>query len=211
MLNLENKIEAILFFKNEPVALTELSRLLNVPRENLQFTISNLQKEYNNRGIVLVTDGDKVSFGTHPDADPLIENLQKEELSCELGRAGLETLAIILYKGPISRREIDYIRGVNSSFILRTLLIRGLVERSDPSTSSGQASTNRSYSYKATLKLLEYLGITRLQDLPEYENALKKVEEFEKTAPTDPSTHSTSSGSSRAESRDDKLGVNQNG
>ena len=178
MLNLENKIEAILFFKNEPVALTELSRLLNVPRENLQFTISNLQKEYNNRGIVLVTDGDKVSFGTHPDADPLIENLQKEELSRELGRAGLETLAIVLYKGPISRREIDYIRGVNSSFILRTLLIRGLIERAE--------STEKSYSYKATLKLLEYLGITRLQDLPEYEDALKKVEEFEKTSPTDP-------------------------
>ena len=174
MSNLEQKIESILFFKNEPVTLAELSKLLKVPRENLQLAISNLQKEYESRGIVLVTNGEEVSFGTNPEMSELIENLQKEELSRELGRAGLETLTIVLYKGPISRREIDHIRGVNSSFILRTLLIRGLIERTE--------GTERSYSYKATLKLLEYLGITRREDLPEYDNAFKKIEEFVKTS-----------------------------
>ena len=182
MPNLESKIESVLFFKNEPVSLAELSKLLNVPRENLQYAISNLQKEYVNRGIVLVTDGEYVNFGTHPDTSSLIENLQKEEFSRELGRAGLETLAIVLYKGPVSRREIDHIRGVNSSFILRTLLIRGLIERADPSTSLG---AGRSYSYKATLKLLEHLGITRREDLPEYQNAFKKIEEFVTASPTE--------------------------
>src|SRR3990167_4374048 len=170
MLNLENKIEAILFFKNEPVSISELIKLVEGKPEEVRTALANLREYYKDRGVVMVSDGELVSFGTHPDAGPLIENLQKEELSCELGRAGLETLAIILYKGPISRREIDYIRGVNSSFILRTLLIRGMIERAE--------STEKSYSYKATLKLLEYLGISRLQDLPEYENALKKVEEF---------------------------------
>ena len=169
-MNLEAKIEAILFFKNEPVTLTELSKLLNVPRENLQLTISNLQKEYSNRGIVLVVNGEEVLLGTHPENSKLIETLQKEELSRELGRAGLETLAIVLYKGPISRREIDHIRGVNSSFILRTLLIRGLIERSE--------STERSYSYKPTLKLLEYLGVSSCEDLPDYKGTFKKIEEF---------------------------------
>ena len=183
-MNLESKIEAILFFKNEPISISELIKLVGEKPEEVRTALANLREYHKDRGVVMVSDGELVSFGTHPDASPLVENLQKEELSRELGRAGLETLAIILYKGPISRREIDYIRGVNSSFILRTLLIRGLVERSDPSTSSGQVSTDRSYSYKVTLKLLEYLGVTRLQDLPEYENALKKVEEFEKTSPT---------------------------
>jgi segregation and condensation protein B len=120
-------------------------------------------------------------------------NLQREELSRELGRAGLETLAIILYRGPVSRREIDHIRGVNSSFILRSLLIRGLIERADPSTSStsspqassGQVVAGRSYSYKATLKLLEYLGVTRLEDLPQYQNVFKKIEEFIATSPSE--------------------------
>ena len=185
MSDLESKIKAILFFKNEPVTLAELSKWLKVPRENIQSAISNLQKEYSSRGIVLVTNGEKVSLGTHPDQSQLIEGLQKEELSRELGRAGLETLAIVLYKGPVSRRETDHIRGVNSSFILRALLIRGLVEREEAS--------GRSYSYKPTLKLLEYLGITRREDLPEYQDAFKKVEEFMKTTPLDPSTDSTSS------------------
>ena len=181
MPNLESKIEAVLFFKNEPVTLAELSKWLKIPRENLQLTISNLQKEYERRGIVLVTNGEEISFGTHPDQNQLVESLQKEELSSELGCAGLETLAIVLYKGPISRREIDHIRGVNSSFILRTLLIRGLIERTDPSTSSGQEVRDRSYSYKSTLKLFEYLGVTRKEDLPDYQNAFKKIEEFVET------------------------------
>ncbi|MEK7187152.1 MAG: SMC-Scp complex subunit ScpB, partial [Patescibacteria group bacterium] len=133
-MNNERKIEAILLFKNEPVSLAELSKLLDVSQENIQSTINNLQKEYRERGIVIVTDGEYVSLGTNPELSGLIEEIQKEELSRELGRAGLETLAIILYRGVVSRREIDYIRGVNSSFILRALTIRGLVERTESET-----------------------------------------------------------------------------
>jgi len=126
----------------------------------------------------LITDGKSISLGTHPALSSLIETLQKEELSRDLGRAGLETLGIILYKGPTSRREIDYIRGVNSVYILRALLIRGLIERADPSTTLG---AGRSYSYKVTLKLLEYLGVSRHEDLPEYKSSLGKIEEFTET------------------------------
>ena len=177
MLSLESKIEAMLLFKNEPVSVSELSKWLSQKPETIKEALENLKKTFENRGLVLVSDKDSVTLGTHPDASALIESLQKEELSRELGRAGLETLAIVLYKGPISRREIDHIRGVNSSFILRSLLIRGLVERVE--------GTERSYSYKSTLKLLEYLGVSRIEDLPEFENAFKKIEEFEKTVPID--------------------------
>ena len=181
-MNLESKIESVLLFKNEPVSLSALSKILKEPKEKIQETISKLQIKYENSGIIIVTDGDEVSFGTHPDSSSLIEEMQKEELSRELGRAGLETLAIILYKGPITRREIDYIRGVNSTFILRNLLVRGLVDRTekegDPSTG---LRIGRGYSYKPTLKLLEYLGISRKEDLPEYATAFKKMEEFVKT------------------------------
>lgn len=174
MLNLESKIESVLFFKNEPVSVAELGKWLGEKPDAVRTALLSLQDFYKNRGIVIVSDGEYVSFGTHPSISELIENLQKEELSRELGRAGLETLSIILYKGPISRREIDHIRGVNSGFILRSLLIRGLIERADPSTSPG---AGRSYSYKATLKLFEHLGITRREDLPEYQNAFKKINE----------------------------------
>ena len=183
-MNLESKIKSMLFFKNEPVSITELGKLLGEKIDVVRIALTNLQDFYKNRGIVIVSDGEYVNFGTHPNVSSLIENLQKEEFSRELGRAGLETLAIVLYKGPVSRREIDHIRGVNSSFILRTLLIRGLVERSDP-VAAGQEVRDRSYNYKPTLKLLEYLGITHREDLPQYQDAFKKIEEFVAISPTE--------------------------
>jgi len=172
MPNLEQKIEAVLLFKNEPVSLATLSKILEESRENLQLSISNLQKEYQHRGVTIVYDGENLCFGTHPDISSLIEKIQKEELSRELGRAGLETLSIVLYKGPVSRREIDFIRGVNSTFILRNLLIRGLIEKTE------SVVGERSFTYKPTLELLRYLGISKVKDLPEYETALKKIETF---------------------------------
>ncbi len=179
-MTLENKIESVLLFKNEPVSIVELGKWLDAKPDAIKSALSNLLEFYKNRGLVIVFDGESVSFGTHPELSALIEKLQKDELSRELGRAGLETLAIVLYKGPISRREIDHIRGVNSSFILRSLLIRGLIERVE--------GNERSYSYKATLKLLEYLGVSKREDLPQYGDAFKKIEGFIHTNPSEENT-----------------------
>ncbi len=174
--SLEAKIEAILFFKSEPVTVAELSKLLGESRENLQLAISNLQKGYEGRGMTLISNGEEYSLGTAPEYSELIEQVQKEEFSRELGRAGLETLAIVLYRGPVSRREIDLIRGVNSSFILRSLLVRGLVERED---------SGRGFTYKPTLKLLQHLGIKNLESLPEYGETIKNVKTFLASQPKD--------------------------
>jgi len=177
-MNTEQKIEAVLLFKNEPVSLSELAKLLDEKTEEVKATLENLQAFYKERGIVIISDGEAYSFGTSPANSELIEKIQKEELSRELGRAGLETLSIILYRGPISRREIDHIRGVNSGFILRNLLIRGLIERAE-------VTGERSYSYKSTLKLLQYLGVTKKEELPDFNNAFKKIEEFVKNTPAE--------------------------
>src|SRR3989344_913159 len=111
---LESQVESILFFRNEPTSVKELSSMLKVKPDEVNIALKNLQNFYHERGIVLVSNGDEYSFATHKENSSLIEGIQKEELSRELGRAGLETLAIVLYRGPISRREIDQIRGVNS-------------------------------------------------------------------------------------------------
>ncbi len=179
MHSLSSQIESVLLFKNEPVTLKELSAWLEADTDEVKVALEDLRQSYAGRGIVVISDGESFGLGTHPDNSALIEKLQKDELSRELGRAGLETLAIVLYKGPVSRREIDHIRGVNSGFILRALLIRGLVEKVDPSTTLG---AGRSYSYKPTLKLLQHLGVTRIEDLPEYAVAFKKMEEFVKNS-----------------------------
>lgn len=170
MLNLEKQIEAILLFKNEPVSVADFSKWLSVREEEVRQALESLRSFYQERGIVLVSTKDEVTLGTHPDATALIEKLQKDEFSRSLGRAGLETLAIVLYKGPIARREVDHIRGVNSSYILRSLLVRGLVEKVE--------KEGRGASYAPTLELLRHLGITRQEDLPEYETALKQVNQF---------------------------------
>ncbi len=171
----KTEIEAILLFKNEPVTLKELSQILNESVENIKKLVEELQEEYKDRGIVLVGDGESVELGTNPKLSSLIEAMQKEEVEKSLGRAGLETLSIILYKGPVSRREIDYIRGVNSSFIIRNLLIRGLVERTE------SKDAGRGYSYKPTLDLLKHLGLKSRENLPEFKTALEKIESFVKT------------------------------
>jgi segregation and condensation protein B len=175
-MNLESQIESILLFKNEPVSVKELATATGSKPDEVKAALLNLQEFYRGRGIVVITNGEEYGFGTSPDNSSLIEAIQKEEISRELGRAGLETLAIILYKGPISRREIDQIRGVNSGFILRNLLIRGLVERVD------SVAGERSFSYEPTLKLLEYLGITNREELPEYKEAFTKMAAFVKEA-----------------------------
>src|SRR3989338_278111 len=174
MPDLEKKIESVLFFRNEPITASELHKLLGASQLEIKDVLKNLQEFYKERGIVIVTDGENYSFGTHPYNSGLIEEIQKEEFSRELGRAGLETLAIILYRGPVSRRAIGHIRGVNCGYILRALMIRGLIERTD-------IEGERSYSYKPTLKLLEHLGTPRREELPDYETAFKKMEEFIKS------------------------------
>ncbi len=173
-MKLEAQIEAILLYKNEPVTTKDLSKWLKVGSEEVQMAISNLQKTYEDRGMTLVSTGEEISLGTHPKLSVLIEEMRKEELSREIGRAGLETLAIVLYKGPVSRREIDYIRGVNSGFILRNLLVRGLVERTE-------LAGERSYAYKPTIELLRHLGVEKREDLPEFSTAFPALLNFAKT------------------------------
>lgn len=180
MSNIDSQLESVLFYQSEPVSVKTLSGLLGAKPGEVSEALARLAEAYKERGIVLVSDGEVWSLGTHPSNSALIEKLQKDEVSRELGRAGLETLAVILYRGPISRREIDQIRGVNSGFILRNLLIRGLIERAgDPPASTSEASrAGRSFTYKPTLKLFEHLGVTGKEALPEYERAFASIENF---------------------------------
>ena len=175
-MNTEHNIEAILLYSNEPMSFVELSKILNINIDEVHQAVVSLQEFYKDRGIVLITTSEKICFGTNKNTSHIIEQLQKDELSKEIGRAGLETLSIILYKGPISRKEIDYIRGVNSGFIIRNLLIRGLIERKE--TQSGE----RGFSYSATLELLQHLGVTDIKDLPQYTVSKESLDTFAKTA-----------------------------
>jgi segregation and condensation protein B len=169
MMNLETKIEAILFFKGEPVSLERLSSILKVPKEEVAKAVLDLERSLSERGIVLLQKGTEITLGTAPELSKLIENLQKEELNRELSKASLETLSIVLYRDVASRSEIDYIRGVNSSFTLRLLSVRGLVEKTpDP-------KDNRRYIYKPSFELLSFMGIKSIIELPDYQEVSESI------------------------------------
>ena len=161
-MNLESKIEAILFWKGEPMSRKKLSEILKVGETEVNESLEKLKKNLKERGIVLLEKEKEITLGTAPELTNLIENLQKEELNKELSKASLETLSIVLYKNGVSRAEIDYIRGVNSSFTLRALSVRGLVEKTTDS------KDNRRYIYKPSFELMSYLGIKSVTELPDY-------------------------------------------
>lgn len=171
-MGLERKIEALLFWKAEPVSVKKLSDWLKSSVDEVARALTALETSLSSRGIMLVRKEDEVMLGTTSEFSELIERLTKEELSRDLGKAGLETLSIILYYGPITRAEIDYIRGVNSTFTLRTLLMRGLVERVQ------NKADLRSFLYKPTFDLLSHLGISDITKLPEYEGVRIELEAF---------------------------------
>ncbi|KKQ78189.1 MAG: hypothetical protein A3A96_00140 [Candidatus Zambryskibacteria bacterium RIFCSPLOWO2_01_FULL_39_39] len=169
-MTLESKIEAILFYKNEPLEIKKLSKLAEREEGEVREALKNLANSLGGRGICLIETDTEVSLATSKEARDFILKMAKDEMSREIGKAGLETLSIILYNGPVTRREVDYIRGVNSTFILRNLCVRGLIERElDP-------KDQRLFRYKGSLSLLAHLGLKKVEELPEFEMLKNKIE-----------------------------------
>ncbi len=174
MQELDKRIEAILFFENQPVSIKKLSTLFKVSSDDIKNSLEILNDRLQG-GIVLIQKDDEVMLGTSPEVSEIIESIKKEELSKELSKAALETLTIIIYKGPLRRSEIDFIRGVNSQFIIRNLEMRGLVERiTDP-------KDERASLYRPSFELLSFLGIKNIEDMPEFDVLKKKVEDLEES------------------------------
>ncbi len=183
-MTLETKLEALLFWKGEPMSKKKIQAALECTAEELDVAIAALETSLSTRGLRIMQHAGELEMRTAPEVGVLIEKLTKDELVRDLGKAGLETLSIILYRGPVKRSEIDYIRGVNSSFIIRNLLVRGLIERltdKDADAKDGKPSSGRGYSYRATIDLLGHMGLSKIDDLPEFAKVKAEFEAFEKT------------------------------
>lgn len=169
-MELESKIESILFFKGEPVSVKQLVSFLGVDEKEIMQALSVLKESLQNRGIRLISNNNRVMLGTAPEMHDIIKLIKKEEISKDLGKASLETLSIVLYKSPVRKSEIDYIRGVNSATILRNLMVRGLIER------KADKKNQRSFFYYPTFDLLSFMGISDLSELPEYNKVKGELE-----------------------------------
>lgn len=166
---LASQIEAILFWRAEPTRIGFLVEALGRPEKEVYLGLDELESVLAGRGIKLLRKDDEVMLGTDPSAAATIDRLAKEEFTRDLSRAALETLAIVLYRAPVARSEIDYLRGVNSTFILRQLLSRGLVERLINS------SAGRGFLYRPTFELLSLFGVAQIKDLPDYQPLNDKI------------------------------------
>lgn len=128
----------------------------------MEQALNELRENGERRGVILLKKGDEYQLGTDPEHAPYIERMIQHEFSESLSKQALETLAVIAYQGPLSKTDIDYIRGINSAFILRTLLVRGLIERAD------NTSDARSYAYQISFDFLKHFGLQSPEELPRY-------------------------------------------
>lgn len=172
------QIEALLFVDAGEIKIDSLAHILSVGHEEIERGLSLLDERYKSQtgGLVLVRAGSTVALATSPEASDMVQEIAKKALDRDVGPAGLEVLAILLYKGAATRAGIDYIRGVNSASTLRNLFMRELIERvKNPKDA-------REFLYKPTTTLLAHLGVSRTEDLPEYEARHKALLEFEQQA-----------------------------
>lgn len=160
--DLRKQIQALLFSEGGALTYRSLAKSLGKTEADIKAGLEVLKQELNGTGLAIIVSDTEASLAVAPEAREAVVTTIKETEERNIGDAGLEILAILLYEGPSTRAQIDYVRGVNSSSTIRTLLTRGLVER------SGNPEDGREYIYRATTDLLAYLGAGSREDLPEY-------------------------------------------
>ena len=154
-------VESLLFVAPDPVQLTALADALEEPLERIEEALAHLADLQHDRGVQVQRVRDRVQLVSSPEAAPYIERFLGLDLVVKLSPAALETLAIIAYRQPVTRAQIDEWRGVNSDGVLRTLLHRGLVEQGERLEQAG-----RPFHYHTTFDFLQHFGLQSLDDLP---------------------------------------------
>ncbi len=158
-------LEALLFVAPGEVNPAQLASALDVPVSDVEAALEELAASYetegSGRGLRLQRFRGRVQLTTFPPASPFIERFLGLELSSRLSRAALETLAIIFYRQPVTRPQIDSIRGVNSDGVLHSLLLKGLIQEVGRAEAPG-----RPILYSATAECLQYFGLSSLSELP---------------------------------------------
>lgn len=156
-------LHALLFASGEPFEKKRLAALLGITDTELAVALGALAASLKGSGITLVESGTEVELRTAPEATDLVKKLRESELARDLGKASMETLAVIAYQEGATRGEIDWVRGVNSYASLRTLLMRGLIEGME------DERDKRRVRYALTTEALAHLGIANASELPRSE------------------------------------------
>jgi len=168
-MSLKSEIESLLFVSPRPLAARRLAEVLGKGKDEVKNALDELAAEYdarNDSGVVILRNGDEVQMASSPAHAARVKEFLKDETFGELTRPALETLTIVAYRGPLTKPELEQIRGVNCSLILRNLMIRGLVESKDD-------------TYAVTMDFVRHLGLQSVASLPDYES-LRNEENLKK-------------------------------
>jgi len=163
--DIKSCLESLLFVSGEPMSFGKLSKILGEKENVLKEAAEELAMDCKNRkgGVRVIVGDGKAQMVTAGENADVVEKLLTVDIEGDLSRSALETISIVAYRGPLSRAEIEEIRGVNTSFTLRQLAIRGLVEKID------NPHDARAYLYKISFDFLRHLGMERIEDLPRYQ------------------------------------------
>ena len=162
------RLLGILFYLNQETSKKDLGRMFGISPGELQADIDELVMGNHERGIVVIQSESHVSLGTHKDLSTMIGHMEETESMQPLSKAALETLAIVAYKAPVTRMEVDAIRGVNSLYSLRNLLVRGLVSRTNK---------DGAVTYELTVDTYRLLGISGASELPDKAEIDQKIDQ----------------------------------
>ena len=170
---LEKILEALLLVAPGPVNPAQLGQALEITPKVVEETLKRLETEYaQERGLRLQWHMGRVQITTAPEFGSIIENFLGLEATARLSRAALEALAIAAYRQPITRPEIDSIRGVNSDGVMRSLLTKGLIEEVGRAEGPG-----RPILYGTTADFLQHFGLSSLEELPPFEEEEDELED----------------------------------
>jgi segregation and condensation protein B len=174
--HIKSVLESLLFVAGKPLTLKDFSKFLALPEETISPLLLTLIEERKTSGVVVLESSEGFQMSTNPSNSTQVKNFLNADLREKLTDATVEVLGIIAYRQPISKAEIEAIRGVNSQYSLRTLLMRGLIEK----TPNPQDS--RSSLYQTTTEFLQHMGINSVNDLPEFEQLVAQIKLPETTA-----------------------------
>ncbi len=181
-------VESLLFIANRPLTKEEVSKISGRTKGEIERVLLELVEEYNKKqgGIKIINNGEEFQMVTDAQSAPFIQEFLKQEVNKELTPASLETLSIIAYRGPITKSDLEQIRGVNCSIILRNLLIKGLIVEQSLSASDNAAQVEdggkesmgpeiKEEIYSVSLDFIRHLGINSLQELPDYKELNRDI------------------------------------
>ena len=164
-------VEAILFVAGEPVALGDLARALELGELETMAAVEALERDLEGRGIALTRYGDHVRLETRAVYAPYVERLLQPVQRQSLSQAALETLAVIAYRQPATRGEVEQVRGVKCDYSIQSLLSKGLIREVGRKEALG-----RPILYGTTDRFLEHFGLSDLRDLPPLPEAAPRAE-----------------------------------